>query len=225
MGEAVARAVTGRHHPHHLRRSVPDGYQGLSRAEGWAGTGITPVFPLWERPHARSGAAMIASGFETYLATVDLKKLAGGIRRPQVRPGIAGRFPRRRRSLRREWRVFIPVWWQVRSSRAGSPSSPASALSGMVTDIAIWCWMGIVGWAKRSVPTFFLMVGTARRTRLCPSYYAHARKVPPIFFVTSATILARDRVDLLIGQGFFSRGWMVTAMATDFLASSMPLPS
>jgi uncharacterized protein (TIGR00290 family) len=40
-----------------------------------AGTGITPVFPLWERPTLALAHAMVASGFETYLATVDLKKL------------------------------------------------------------------------------------------------------------------------------------------------------
>jgi diphthamide synthase (EF-2-diphthine--ammonia ligase) len=40
-----------------------------------AGTGITPVFPLWERPTPALARAMIASGMEAYLATVDLKKL------------------------------------------------------------------------------------------------------------------------------------------------------
>jgi uncharacterized protein (TIGR00290 family) len=40
-----------------------------------AGTGITPVFPLWERPTRELAHAMIAGGFEAYLATVDLKKL------------------------------------------------------------------------------------------------------------------------------------------------------
>jgi uncharacterized protein (TIGR00290 family) len=39
------------------------------------GTGITPVFPLWERPTLDLAHAMIASGFEAYIATVDLKKL------------------------------------------------------------------------------------------------------------------------------------------------------
>ncbi len=48
--------------------------------------------------------------------------------------------------------------------------------------------------------------------------------MPPVFLVTSATILAADRLDLLIGQ-VFSRGWIVTAIAIDFLPSSMPLPS
>lgn len=39
------------------------------------GTGITPVFPLWGRPTDALARDMIASGLETYLATVDLKKL------------------------------------------------------------------------------------------------------------------------------------------------------
>jgi uncharacterized protein (TIGR00290 family) len=45
------------------------------REQKLAGTGITPVFPLWERPTLPLAQAMIASGMETYLATVDLKKL------------------------------------------------------------------------------------------------------------------------------------------------------
>lgn len=40
-----------------------------------ADTGITPVFPLWGRPTLPLAHAMIASGMEAYLATVDLKKL------------------------------------------------------------------------------------------------------------------------------------------------------
>ena len=39
------------------------------------GTGITPVFPLWQRPTLPLAQAMIASGMDAYLATVDLKKL------------------------------------------------------------------------------------------------------------------------------------------------------
>jgi uncharacterized protein (TIGR00290 family) len=40
-----------------------------------AGTGITPVFPLWDRPTPALAQAMIASGLEAYIATIDLKKL------------------------------------------------------------------------------------------------------------------------------------------------------
>ena len=45
------------------------------REQKLAGTGITPVFPLWGRPTLQLAQAMIASGFEAYIATVDLKKL------------------------------------------------------------------------------------------------------------------------------------------------------
>jgi uncharacterized protein (TIGR00290 family) len=45
------------------------------REQKLAGTGITPVFPLWHRPTPALAHAMMASGLEAYLATVDLKKL------------------------------------------------------------------------------------------------------------------------------------------------------
>lgn len=40
-----------------------------------AGTGITPVFPLWQRPTAELARDMIASGLKAHIATVDLAKL------------------------------------------------------------------------------------------------------------------------------------------------------
>ena len=40
-----------------------------------AGSGITPVFPLWLRPTAALARAMIDAGVEAHLAVVDLKKL------------------------------------------------------------------------------------------------------------------------------------------------------
>jgi uncharacterized protein (TIGR00290 family) len=45
------------------------------REQKLAGTGITPVFPLWERPTPGLAQAMISSGLEAHLATDDLKKL------------------------------------------------------------------------------------------------------------------------------------------------------
>src|ERR1044071_1804329 len=41
-----------------------------------AGTGITPLFPLWQRPTDALARAMIDAGVETYLVCVDLKQLA-----------------------------------------------------------------------------------------------------------------------------------------------------
>jgi len=40
--------------------------------------GITPVFPLWQRPTDALAREMIAGGMEAHLATVDLKKLPAG---------------------------------------------------------------------------------------------------------------------------------------------------
>jgi uncharacterized protein (TIGR00290 family) len=45
------------------------------REQKLAGTGITPLFPLWRRPTLQLAHEMIASGFEATIATVDLKKL------------------------------------------------------------------------------------------------------------------------------------------------------
>jgi uncharacterized protein (TIGR00290 family) len=45
------------------------------REQKLAGTGITPVFPLWQRPTLPLAHAMISSGLEAYIATVDLQKL------------------------------------------------------------------------------------------------------------------------------------------------------
>jgi diphthamide synthase (EF-2-diphthine--ammonia ligase) len=45
------------------------------REQKLAGTGITPVFPLWDRPTLPLAQAMIDSGLQATLATVDLKRL------------------------------------------------------------------------------------------------------------------------------------------------------
>ena len=45
------------------------------RIEKLAGTGIAPLFPLWQRPTDALAREMIAAGVETYLVCVDLKQL------------------------------------------------------------------------------------------------------------------------------------------------------
>jgi len=45
------------------------------REEKLQAIGITPVFPLWQRPTNALARDMIAGGLEAHLATVDLKKL------------------------------------------------------------------------------------------------------------------------------------------------------
>lgn len=74
MGEAVARAV------HKGITHIIFGDLFLTdikayREQKLAGTGIIPVFPLWMRPTLPLAHAMIASGIQAYLATVDLRKL------------------------------------------------------------------------------------------------------------------------------------------------------
>src|ERR1043166_5514796 len=45
------------------------------REQKLAGTGITPLFPLWQRPTDALARDMIMAGVETYLVCVDLKQL------------------------------------------------------------------------------------------------------------------------------------------------------
>ncbi len=52
----------------------------------------------------------------------------------------------------------------------------------------------------------------------------HPRSIPPVFLVTSATIFAAT-ASISSSVMVFSRGWIVTAIASDFLPGSMPLPS
>ena len=49
------------------------------REKNLAGTGITPVFPLWLKPTAQLARAMIEAGVEAHLAVVDLKKLPAAL--------------------------------------------------------------------------------------------------------------------------------------------------
>jgi diphthamide synthase (EF-2-diphthine--ammonia ligase) len=92
MGEAVTQAV--RDGVTHI--IFGDLYLADIRAyreAKLAGTGITPVFPLWERPTLALAHAMIASGFETYLATVDLKKLPAEFAGRKFDAGLLADFP------------------------------------------------------------------------------------------------------------------------------------
>lgn len=74
MGEAVAAAVRdGITHMIFGDLFLAD--IRAYREQKLKGTGITPVFPLWERPTPALARDMIASGLEAHLATVDLKKL------------------------------------------------------------------------------------------------------------------------------------------------------
>ena len=74
MGEAVAEAVQD-DITHIIFGDLYLADVRAYREQKLTGTGIAPVFPLWQRPTLALAQAMIESGLEAYLATVDLKKL------------------------------------------------------------------------------------------------------------------------------------------------------
>jgi uncharacterized protein (TIGR00290 family) len=63
------------------------------REQKLAGTGITPVFPLWGRPTALLARAMIDAGIETYLVCVDLKKLPASFAGRKFDAALLADFP------------------------------------------------------------------------------------------------------------------------------------
>jgi uncharacterized protein (TIGR00290 family) len=74
MGETVARAKAGGI-THMIFGDLFLEDIRKYREEKLRGTGITPVFPLWLRPTPQLARDMIASGLQTFIATVDLKKM------------------------------------------------------------------------------------------------------------------------------------------------------
>ena len=79
------------------RQAVAEGFDAIAfgdlylrdvreyRERQLAGTGLTPLFPLWELPTAALAREMIAGGLRARLACIDSRVLAAGIRGPGVR--------------------------------------------------------------------------------------------------------------------------------------------
>jgi len=63
------------------------------REKQLAGSGITPVFPLWLRPTAALARDMIAAGVEAHLAVVDLKKMPAGFAGRRFDMGLLDELP------------------------------------------------------------------------------------------------------------------------------------
>ena len=74
MGEAVAEAVQDGI-THIIFGDLYLADVRAYREQKLTGTGIAPVFPLWQRPTDALAREMIDGGVETYLACVDLKQL------------------------------------------------------------------------------------------------------------------------------------------------------
>ena len=56
-----------------------------------AGSGLTPIFPLWEIPTAQLARDMIAGGLRARITCVDPQVLDASLRRPRLRPRPARR--------------------------------------------------------------------------------------------------------------------------------------
>jgi uncharacterized protein (TIGR00290 family) len=63
------------------------------REKQLAGTGITPVFPLWLKPTAGLAHSMIDGGVEAHLAVVDLKKLPASFAGRRFDAALLSDFP------------------------------------------------------------------------------------------------------------------------------------
>jgi uncharacterized protein (TIGR00290 family) len=63
------------------------------REQKLAGTGITPVFPLWERPTAALAREMIDAGVEAHLACVDCGKLGAHFAGRRFDRSLLAMFP------------------------------------------------------------------------------------------------------------------------------------
>ncbi len=63
------------------------------REKQLAGTGITPVFPLWLKPTAELARDMIASGVEAHLTVADLKKLPASFAGRRFDAGLLADLP------------------------------------------------------------------------------------------------------------------------------------
>ncbi len=63
------------------------------REKNLAGTGIVPVFPLWQKPTRQLARDMIDGGVEARLAVVDLKKLPAAFAGRSFDIGLIGALP------------------------------------------------------------------------------------------------------------------------------------
>ena len=90
------------------------------REEKLAGTGITPLFPLWQRPTDALAREMIDAGVETYLVCVDLKQLPQSFAGRRFDARAARRLARQApiRAARRA--SFTRAWSRGRCSTGGS---------------------------------------------------------------------------------------------------------
>jgi uncharacterized protein (TIGR00290 family) len=88
MGDAKARGVT-----HIIFGDLYLEDVRTYREKNLAATGITPVFPLWQKPTGRLARDMIEAGVEAHLAVIDLKKLPAAFAGRRFDAGLIDALP------------------------------------------------------------------------------------------------------------------------------------
>lgn len=88
MGDAKARGVT-----HIIFGDLYLEDVRAYREKNLAATGITPVFPLWQKPTRRLARDMIEAGVEAHLAVIDLKKLPAAFAGRRFDAGLIDALP------------------------------------------------------------------------------------------------------------------------------------
>ena len=102
-----------------------------------AGSGLTPVFPLWQADTARLAKEMTASGLRAVLVCVDPKQLPAVYAGRTFDDAAAGGAAVRRGSLRRERRVPHLLLRRTDVRRGRSRCAPAAASSATDSCSAI----------------------------------------------------------------------------------------
>ncbi len=103
------------------------------RIEKLAGTGITPLFPLWQRPTDALAREMIAAGVETYLVCVDINNCQSRSPAAASMPHCWRSCPQApTRAVRRA--SFTPAWSRDRCS-TGASMWPSVKRSSAMADL------------------------------------------------------------------------------------------
>ncbi len=75
------------------------------REKQLAGTGLEPLFPVWQIPTAELARTMVASGLRAKITCVDPKALAAEFAGRDFDAQLLADLPARHRPMRRKWRI------------------------------------------------------------------------------------------------------------------------
>ena len=201
------------------------------REQKLAGTGITPLFPLWQRPTDALAREMIAAGVETYLVCVDLKQLPKSFAGRRFDDALLAELPASADPCGEKGefhscvvagpmfsrRIDVTVGETI--ERDGFAYTDLTPEGGGVAHRAD-AGGALIGEPRPDAARCAAPTLQAPRKRGTDQ----PRSTPPVRFDTSATIflpVASISSSVIV----FSRGCKVTAIAIDFLPGSMPLPS